>query len=187
MTLSARIVSSIKIARRFASVMASTMQATLTLRPSEERGFADHGCKHTVSRHVNHLSLVQGLKTYHSFSFASYQDPSHEQWGPLRVINEDRVEPNKGFGEHGHREFEIFSIILGGELEHKDSLGGLEIMKRSDVQLTSTGKGVRHAEFNRNASQQVHFLQCWAVPNASGLKPAYYVCHFFHMCTFLIF
>ncbi|KAK4048075.1 hypothetical protein OIO90_005976 [Microbotryomycetes sp. JL221] len=118
------------------------------------------------------------LKTAHTFSFASYQDPNFMSWGPLRVINEDRVEPGEGFGTHSHREFEIFSYVLEGELEHKDSLNNLEIMKVDEIQMTSTGTGVTHSEYNRNSSQRVHFLQCWAKPHTSGLKPAYYNRHF---------
>ncbi|KAK4049376.1 hypothetical protein OIV83_004108 [Microbotryomycetes sp. JL201] len=118
------------------------------------------------------------LKTAHTFSFASYQDPNFMSWGPLRVINEDRVEPGEGFGTHSHREFEIFSLILDGELEHKDSLNNLEIMKPDEVQMTSTGTGVTHSEYNRNPSKRVHFLQCWAVPSKRQLAPAYYNRHF---------
>jgi len=130
----------------------------LTHRKSEERGHADHGW----------------LKTYHTFSFANYQNTKFDSFGCLRVINEDRVLPGEGFGEHGHREFEIFSIVLGGEIEHKDSLGNTESIKIGETQLTSTGTGVRHSEFNRNTKYTVHFLQIWALPNRSGLRPSYY-------------
>ncbi|GAA5976705.1 hypothetical protein JCM5350_006726 [Sporobolomyces pararoseus] len=127
-------------------------------RRSATRGHANHGW----------------LKTYHTFSFASYYDQSFEQFGSLRVINEDRVEPSEGFGKHSHREFEIFSYIVSGELEHRDSMGNLEIMKEGDVQMTSTGTGISHSEYNRNPSKPVHFLQIWAKPNQSSLPPKYY-------------
>ncbi|KAM0792899.1 hypothetical protein ACM66B_002660 [Microbotryomycetes sp. NB124-2] len=118
------------------------------------------------------------LKTAHTFSFASYQDPNFMSWGPLRVVNEDRVEPGEGFGTHSHREFEIFSYVLEGELEHKDSLNNLEIMKPHEIQMTSTGTGVTHSEYNRNTSKKVHFLQCWAKPHTARLAPGYYNRHF---------
>jgi len=94
------------------------------------------------------------------------------------VINEDRVEPSEGFGTHGHREMEIFSYVVRGELEHKDSMGNLEILKRGDVQLTSAGTGIRHSEYNRNDKEQVHFLQIWAQPSKSNLTPKYFTRHF---------
>ena len=138
------------------------------------------------------------LKTFHTFSFASYYDPKYESFGNLRVINEDRVEPTTGFGTHGkpsryshswcfclhayeslgHREMEIFSYIVSGELEHKDSMGNLEILKRGDIQLTSAGTGIRHSEYNRNAKEVVHFLQIWAQPSVNGLTPKYFTRHF---------
>ncbi|KAL7413813.1 pirin domain-containing protein [Mrakia frigida] len=131
------------------------------LRPSQERGKADHGW----------------LKTFHTFNFANYYHPSFGSFGPLRVINEDRVEANEGFGTHPHAEFEIFSYIVRGELEHRDSMGNLEIMKRGDIQMTSAGTGIRHSEYNRNTQKQVHFLQIWALPNKSRLPPTYYTRH----------
>lgn len=134
----------------------------LTPRLSHNRGHADHGW----------------LKTFHTFSFAMYYDPKYEGFGSLRVINEDRVEPTEGFGAHPHREMEIFSYIVSGELEHKDSMGNTEIMKRGDVQMTSAGTGIRHSEYNRNAKEQVHFLQIWLLPNKSRLTPSYYTRHF---------
>ncbi|GAA5954251.1 hypothetical protein JCM21900_005222 [Sporobolomyces salmonicolor] len=139
-------------------------QSALKLVPrrSGGRGHANHGW----------------LKTYHTFSFASYYDHNHEAWGPLRVINEDRVEPGTGFGLHHHREFEIWSYIVSGELEHKDSMGNLEIMKRGDIQMTSAGTGIGHSEYNRNSEKQVHFLQIWGLPNKSRLAPKYYNRHF---------
>ncbi|GAA5870747.1 hypothetical protein JCM16303_001574 [Sporobolomyces ruberrimus] len=139
---------------------AKTTQSILKIVPrrSGTRGHADHGW----------------LKTYHTFSFASYHDYNFESFGSLRVINEDRVDPAEGFGKHSHREFEIFSYIVSGELEHRDSMGNLEIMKEGDVQMTSTGTGISHSEYNRNPSKPVHFLQIWALPNQRQLPPQYY-------------
>ncbi|KAM5530824.1 hypothetical protein V8D89_015514 [Ganoderma adspersum] len=133
----------------------------LVLRPTTERGNADHGW----------------LKTFHTFSFASYYDPRHDSFGCLRVINEDRVEPKTGFGTHAHREFEIFSYIVNGELEHRDSMGNVEVMKRGDLQMTSAGTGIRHSE-HAHGDKQVHFLQIWSLPSASGLSPQYFTRHF---------
>ncbi|KAG2011411.1 hypothetical protein CC2G_011533 [Coprinopsis cinerea AmutBmut pab1-1] len=130
-------------------------------RRSEERGHADHGW----------------LKAFHTFSFAGYQDRSHQQYGPLRVINEDRIAPRKGFGNHGHEEFEIFSYIVSGQLEHKDSMGNTEILKRGDIQMTSTGTGITHSE-KTYGSKSVHLLQIWAIPSQSRLQPKYYTRHF---------
>jgi len=126
-------------------------------RPWNARGHADHGW----------------LYTFHTFSFASYYDPSFESFGPLRVINEDRVEKGTGFGTHSHAEFLIWSYIVNGELEHKDSMGNLEKLRRGEVQFTSAGTGIRHSEYNRNTHEDVHFLQIWAKPNVRGLKPSY--------------
>ena len=134
---------------------------SVVARKSEERGHADHGW----------------LKTFHTFSFADYYDPSHAQYGCLRVINEDRVSPRRGFGTHPHREFEIFSYIVSGELEHKDSMGNTEVLKRGDIQMTSTGTGIAHSE-KTYGSKPVHFLQIWAMPNQSRLPPTYYTRHF---------
>ncbi|GAA6063888.1 hypothetical protein JCM10212_001370 [Sporobolomyces blumeae] len=142
------------------SVVANALK--IVPRRSATRGHANHGW----------------LKTYHTFSFASYYDHNFEQFGSLRVINEDRVEPGTGFGKHSHREFEIFSYVVDGELEHQDSMGNLEIMKAGDLQMTSTGTGIAHSEYNRNPKQQVHFLQIWAKPNRSRLAPQYYTRHF---------
>ncbi|RPD64482.1 pirin domain-containing protein [Lentinus tigrinus ALCF2SS1-7] len=133
----------------------------LVPRPSNERGNADHGW----------------LKTFHTFSFASYYDPQHEQFGCLRVINEDRVEPKTGFGTHAHREFEIFSYIVSGELEHRDSMGNVEVMKRGDLQMTSAGTGIRHSE-HTHGPKPVHFLQIWSMPSTRGLSPQYFTRHF---------
>jgi len=134
---------------------------TLLPRLSETRGGANHGW----------------LKTFHTFSFAMYQDPEYESWGCLRVLNEDRVEPNTGFGTHGHREFEIFSYVVDGELEHKDSMGNTEILRRGDLQLTSAGTGIRHSE-KAHGPKQVHFLQIWSLPLINRLEPKYFTRHF---------
>ena len=115
----------------------------ITKRPWNARGFADHGW----------------LYSYHTFSFASYYDPDHAEFGPLRVINEDRVEKGTGFGTHSHAEFLIWSYMLEGELEHKDSMGNLEKLRRGEVQFTSAGTGIRHSEYNRNKEEDCHFLQ----------------------------
>lgn len=129
----------------------------ITPRPWNQRGHADHGW----------------LYTYHTFSFASYWSPDHESFGPLRVINEDRVAPGTGFGTHSHAEFLIWSYVVKGQLEHKDSMGNLEYLHRGDVQFTSAGTGIRHSEYNRNKKDEVHFLQIWAKPAISRLTPSY--------------
>ncbi|OQN97034.1 hypothetical protein B0A48_16838 [Cryoendolithus antarcticus] len=135
----------------------ATSNLKITKRPWNARGHADHSW----------------LYTFHTFSFASYHDRAHQSFGPLRVINEDRVERGTGFGEHSHAEFLIYSYIVRGELEHKDSMGNLENLQRGEVQFTSAGTGIRHSEYNRNKKEDVHFLQIWAKPNVSGLKPSY--------------
>ncbi|KAJ7691950.1 pirin domain-protein domain-containing protein-containing protein [Mycena rosella] len=137
------------------------MGVKIVPRPSQERGHADH----------------DWLKTFHTFSFASYQDNTHSQFGALRVINEDRVAPRTGFGTHSHREFEIFSYVVAGQLEHKDSMGNIEILKRGDLQLTSAGTGISHSE-KAYGSKQVHFLQIWSLPSVSRLQPKYFTRHF---------
>lgn len=137
-------------------VSSSTMQ--IIVRPSNERGHADHGW----------------LKTYHTWSFASYYDPRFDNgFSYLRVLNEDRVQPTKGFGTHPHREYEIFSYVIDGELEHKDSMGNIETIHRGEVQFTSAGTGIQHSEYNNHRSLWVHFIQIWVKPNQSQLKPSY--------------
>ena len=129
----------------------------LTLRRSDERGFADHGW----------------LQSFHSFSFSEYHDPAHMGFGPLRVINDDVVAPGRGFGMHGHRDMEIVTYVLQGKLSHKDSLGNGADILPGDVQRMSAGKGIMHSEFNQALRESVHLLQIWIEPSAKGLSPGY--------------
>jgi quercetin 2,3-dioxygenase len=129
----------------------------LEVRRSLDRGYADHGW----------------LKSYHTFSFADYYDPVYEEFGPLRVINEDRIKPGKGYDNQPHRDIEILTYVLAGELDHKDSLGNAAVIRPGDVQRLSAGAGVTQTELNRSTSQEVHLLQIWIKPSADGLEPGY--------------
>ena len=134
----------------------------IRIRRSEERGHVDHGW----------------LRSFHSFSFASYQDPRYTRFGNLRVINEDRVAPGAGFATHAHRDMEIVSYVLAGKLAHRDSMGNEETIPAGDVQRMSAGSGVTHSEYNPSASEITHFLQIWIEPSERGIEPAYEQRHF---------
>ncbi|TDR31289.1 pirin family protein [Hydromonas duriensis] len=124
---------------------------------SDQRGTADHGW----------------LKAKHSFSFANYYNPRHMGFGPLRVINDDRIAPSMGFGTHGHENMEIITYVMSGELSHRDSMGNQEKIPAGEVQKMSAGRGVRHSEFNSSDSSEVHLLQIWIEPNVQGIAPEY--------------
>jgi redox-sensitive bicupin YhaK (pirin superfamily) len=132
------------------------------IRLGSDRGHADHGW----------------LNSHHSFSFGDYFDAEHVEFGPLRVINEDRVVPGAGFGAHGHRDMEIISYVLSGQLAHEDSIGNGSVIRPGDVQRMSAGTGIRHSEFNASNSDPVHFLQIWIQPGERGIAPSYEEKHF---------
>ncbi|MDJ0843108.1 pirin family protein [Crocosphaera sp.] len=134
----------------------------ITVRQSQARGHANFGW----------------LDSRHTFSFGNYYDPKHMGFGTLRVINDDHVLPGAGFGPHGHRDMEIISYVLEGELEHQDNMGHTSIIRAGDVQRISAGTGIAHSEYNKSTNQPVHFLQIWILPKSRGIEPSYEQKHF---------